>query len=379
MGGDMQIQIDRFVATTQAAQPPRVDAKDATPETARAFMEWMVSEGYDPVHLDSMNPLELERMYTAGPDAFDADEAQVQALLIVLGYAPGPIDGWYGPQTQDAVAQFQRDHGIEPADGTMTPETLEAMQAAATGETSATGETGGNEPVPGTAEYTGKTIGEAITAADSLSPAQSPAAYVTLHEIDAGVDDAVEADYNRLVDEEGMTPEQAREELANRYGEGTRSDQVMEASLSRLEQDGRIEGASGSDDAEAPAAGTREATDEAVSASVDDDYATTNPNAADRHDGAVNERTDAAVLAEYDALVASGVDPEQAREIMTERYDDPQRSVVEASFNRLEAEGKLKTGADGAEPGASSDSGVVILAPGEDPPPIPSGPVASAG
>lgn len=352
MGGDMQIRIDRFVATAQATQPPRVDAKDATPETARALMEWMASEGYDPARLDAMTPLELERMYTDGADAFDADEAQVQALLVVLGYAPGPVDGWYGPRTSVAVAQFQQDHGIGPADGTMTLETLEAMQAAAASETNGTA---GSEPVPGSAEYTGQTIGEAITAADALQPAMSPAADVALDEINADVDDAVEAEYDRLVEEEGMTPEQARDRLANRYGDGTRSDEVMEASLGRLERDRRIEGPSTGGDAET--AGTREATDAAVSASAEDDYATTSTTAADHHDSTVNERTDAAVLAEYDALVASGVDPEEARESMTGRYSGEEHRVIESSFGRLERDGEVEPLPQAADTTSGSGGG----------------------
>lgn len=241
MGADMQIQGDRYVATAQAAQPPRLGAENATPENARAFTDWMASQGYDPARLEGMSPLELERMYTAGPDTWDADEAQAQALLVVLGYAPGPIDGWYGPRTSEAVAQFQGDHGIEPADGAMTPETLEAMQAAAAGESAGTGV---DEPIPGTAGYTDHAIGQAITAVDSARPASPNASDHLLEGINAGVDDAVEAEYTVLVEEQGMTSGQAREALANRYGDGTRSDQVMEASLGRLERDGRIGGPS---------------------------------------------------------------------------------------------------------------------------------------
>jgi Putative peptidoglycan binding domain len=38
--------------------------------------------------------------------------AQVQARLAREGYDPGPIDGVIGPQTRDAIAGFQSDHGL---------------------------------------------------------------------------------------------------------------------------------------------------------------------------------------------------------------------------------------------------------------------------
>jgi hypothetical protein len=38
--------------------------------------------------------------------------AQVQARLAREGYDPGPIDGIIGPQTRDAIAAFQSDHGL---------------------------------------------------------------------------------------------------------------------------------------------------------------------------------------------------------------------------------------------------------------------------
>jgi len=38
--------------------------------------------------------------------------AQVQARLAREGYDPGPVDGVIGPQTRDAIAAFQSDHGL---------------------------------------------------------------------------------------------------------------------------------------------------------------------------------------------------------------------------------------------------------------------------
>ncbi|WP_210210965.1 peptidoglycan-binding protein [Rhodomicrobium lacus] len=42
---------------------------------------------------------------------------EVQRKLRALGYQAGAIDGWYGENTADAVAAFQRRNGLSPVDG----------------------------------------------------------------------------------------------------------------------------------------------------------------------------------------------------------------------------------------------------------------------
>jgi peptidoglycan hydrolase-like protein with peptidoglycan-binding domain len=42
--------------------------------------------------------------------------AELQAGLAELGYGPGPVDGYLGPQTRAAIKAFQKDQGLE-ADG----------------------------------------------------------------------------------------------------------------------------------------------------------------------------------------------------------------------------------------------------------------------
>ncbi len=37
---------------------------------------------------------------------------RVQSGLAKLGYDPGPVDGVMGPQTAEAIRQYQRDHGL---------------------------------------------------------------------------------------------------------------------------------------------------------------------------------------------------------------------------------------------------------------------------
>lgn len=46
----------------------------------------------------------------------------IQSLLARIGYNPGPIDGIFGTQTQQAVIAFQRDNGLVP-DGIVGPAT----------------------------------------------------------------------------------------------------------------------------------------------------------------------------------------------------------------------------------------------------------------
>ena len=53
----------------------------------------------------------------------------LQQHLATLGYAPGPIDGRYGPLTERAVVHFQATHGLV-ADGTAGIRTLAALAAA---------------------------------------------------------------------------------------------------------------------------------------------------------------------------------------------------------------------------------------------------------
>jgi len=52
---------------------------------------------------------------------------EVQRVLRDAGYAPGPIDGEYGPQTAHAVQQYQAAHGLV-ADGEVGPLTLKKMK-----------------------------------------------------------------------------------------------------------------------------------------------------------------------------------------------------------------------------------------------------------
>ena len=55
-----------------------------------------------------------------------ADVQRVQELLVTTGYAPGPVDGIFGPKTELAVLAFQEDHGLR-VDGLVGPNTRDAL------------------------------------------------------------------------------------------------------------------------------------------------------------------------------------------------------------------------------------------------------------
>lgn len=50
----------------------------------------------------------------------------IQRALHNLGYNPGPIDGINGPKTQNAIKQYQKDHGLV-VDGMPTPALMEHL------------------------------------------------------------------------------------------------------------------------------------------------------------------------------------------------------------------------------------------------------------
>jgi peptidoglycan hydrolase-like protein with peptidoglycan-binding domain len=68
--------------------------------------------------------------------------AYLQQLLIDAGYDPGPVDGIFGPRTDAAVREFQRDRGLE-ADGVVGPLTWAALTGAPPPDGDETDQSGG--------------------------------------------------------------------------------------------------------------------------------------------------------------------------------------------------------------------------------------------
>jgi hypothetical protein len=56
----------------------------------------------------------------------DSTVASVQDQLTRLGYSPGGVDGVLGPQTRDAIADFQNDRGM-PATGQIDGSLMRAL------------------------------------------------------------------------------------------------------------------------------------------------------------------------------------------------------------------------------------------------------------
>ena len=78
-----------------AAAPPAVSAPQATTGTAEARA--------DLARLEQESAALLERERTA----------DVQAALNKIGYGPLQVDGEAGPDTQNAISQFESDHGLD--------------------------------------------------------------------------------------------------------------------------------------------------------------------------------------------------------------------------------------------------------------------------
>jgi peptidoglycan hydrolase-like protein with peptidoglycan-binding domain len=75
------------------------------------------------------------------PAKADATVKRVQQTLANLGYAPGPVDGTMGDETERALSAFQRDRKLNQ-NGRITPELLKEM-ALVTGQG---GKSGGKRP-----------------------------------------------------------------------------------------------------------------------------------------------------------------------------------------------------------------------------------------
>ncbi|MEO7351834.1 MAG: peptidoglycan-binding protein [Marmoricola sp.] len=69
-----------------------------------------------------------DRILTHLPGSLMAgdDVYTLQGRLLALGFAVGRVDGYFGPETEAGVREFQRNFGIPP-DGTCGPATLKAL------------------------------------------------------------------------------------------------------------------------------------------------------------------------------------------------------------------------------------------------------------
>jgi N-acetylmuramoyl-L-alanine amidase len=108
---------------------------DATEQAVRAFQQsrglstdgivgeetWLALDG-------ARWRLGQRALYHGVSDPFVGDDvAQLQERLLEMGYDPGRCDAIYGQRTARAVAQFQREVGLDP-DGSCGPQTLNALR-----------------------------------------------------------------------------------------------------------------------------------------------------------------------------------------------------------------------------------------------------------
>ena len=94
--------------------------------------DWVIFDGgYYTPYYDYSYPYDYS--YDYGPDVSYSYStsggsltADVQQALVAQGYNPGGVDGAMGPQTRDAIAAFQGDHGLSPT-GQLNGATLGAL------------------------------------------------------------------------------------------------------------------------------------------------------------------------------------------------------------------------------------------------------------
>ena len=76
-----------------------------------------------------------------GPDVLE-----LQSKLVKLGYNLGKVDGIYGPKTEGAVRNFQKDHGLK-VDGLAGAQTIKALSNLTKQSTNASGKAIGNKNI----------------------------------------------------------------------------------------------------------------------------------------------------------------------------------------------------------------------------------------
>jgi peptidoglycan hydrolase-like protein with peptidoglycan-binding domain len=109
-----------------------IDGVDG-PQTRQAIRDWqrMAHEPVDGVPTTRLvEELRYGPRYSAPPrPVADPAVRETQQVLGQQGYYSGPPDGIYGAQTQDAIKQWQEDHGMRRT-GQIDDALLESLHAA---------------------------------------------------------------------------------------------------------------------------------------------------------------------------------------------------------------------------------------------------------
>lgn len=77
--------------------------------------------------------------HTLGRGARGPEVKEMQARLAQLGYVVGPLDGIFGPKTDQAVRRFQQEHGLK-VDGIAGTQTIRELKRLTGESTNATGQ-----------------------------------------------------------------------------------------------------------------------------------------------------------------------------------------------------------------------------------------------
>ncbi len=155
-GRDNYTRAGTWLGMDLVAQPQLAQRPDVAFLVAAWFMSTSTSRGKTALHyakkgdtekvtlaingdlhgLDDRRQLTARVLHVLRPARDTVREGDVsqsvtalQDMLTLLGYAPGPIDGWFGGATLDAVLAFQRAHGLE-VDGIVGATTWKALDAA---------------------------------------------------------------------------------------------------------------------------------------------------------------------------------------------------------------------------------------------------------
>jgi peptidoglycan hydrolase-like protein with peptidoglycan-binding domain len=122
-------RIDRATVTPTLPRllaPPRVAAAGTL---AAALLLCLPGTGLAAGRPDGGEPSVIARGAGYALDGGSAQVRQLQRALRNGAYAPGPVDGVYGPVTEGAVRRFQQAHGLT-IDGIVGPQTGAALRAA---------------------------------------------------------------------------------------------------------------------------------------------------------------------------------------------------------------------------------------------------------
>ena len=114
-------ETEQAVRDFQRAQGLTVDG--IVGEATQAALESQSDAGAKP----ATKPMKGQARVTASPS--HSETTRIQKSLQTFGYNPGPIDGVWGPKTEQAVRDFQRSRGLV-ADGIVGAKTWAALSNA---------------------------------------------------------------------------------------------------------------------------------------------------------------------------------------------------------------------------------------------------------